>query len=345
MKKLRQTLLNLLKFQASTSDDKKIMEYLKQKCIKYKVEEDSFGNIYVTKGTSKLYPCMVSHTDTVHEIYKDFKIYEHNDIIFAFSNDVNSQVGIGGDDKCGVAACLQALEDFNNIKVVFFRFEETGCKGSEQANMKFFNNCSCVLQLDRKGNSGIVSNAAGVELCSVEFINKINVLLEKYNYKEINGSVTDVRKLKTKGLDVSCLNIECGYYNPHTLSEIINFYDFFNAYSLASEILKITSRERQLHQYVPVKYEKENKVSNIKNYKTIKTLFDFDEINEHSSSFDNKREYKNFTNDLETDFSYCEDGEINETLEDLDMAIDDVENIIVDYKHLRSKIKNKLGIL
>ena len=43
------------------------------------------------------------------------------------------------------------------MKVVFFREEETGCKGSSEAVMSFFDDVRFVIQPDRKGNSDPVS--------------------------------------------------------------------------------------------------------------------------------------------------------------------------------------------
>ena len=43
---------------------------------------------------------------------------------------------------------------------------------------------------------------------------------EKWGYMEENGLMTDILTLKEKGLEVSCLNVSCGYYNAHTDEEI-----------------------------------------------------------------------------------------------------------------------------
>ena len=37
---------------------------------------------------------------------------------------------------------------------------------------------------------------------------------------EENGLMTDILALKEKGLEVSCINVSCGYYNAHTDEEI-----------------------------------------------------------------------------------------------------------------------------
>ena len=93
----KKLLIEVLSIQSKSNIDKLMMDYLKDKTKKYKQEEDTYGNLYITKGNSKLYPCIVAHTDTVHKIHDDFKVFEHNDFLFAFSSSAQGQVGVGGD--------------------------------------------------------------------------------------------------------------------------------------------------------------------------------------------------------------------------------------------------------
>lgn len=74
-----------------------ISEIMKKSESSMKIEEDSYGNIYVTKGEAKSYPCVVSHVDTVHSIVKGRRVYQQNDILFCFSDDLKQQVGTGGE--------------------------------------------------------------------------------------------------------------------------------------------------------------------------------------------------------------------------------------------------------
>ena len=100
------------------------------------------GNIYITKGTAKTYPCMVAHLDQVQKYHPtDFTVIETKDLLFGYSPKERSFCGLGADDKNGVWLCLQCLQKFNEIKVAFFVGEEVGCIGSSKANMEFFNDC------------------------------------------------------------------------------------------------------------------------------------------------------------------------------------------------------------
>ena len=97
---------------------------------------DDMNNIYVTKQTDEVeyFPCVIAHTDTVHNIdsinvREESLPNEQGQLKPALKayNNTGLPTGIGGDDKCGVFACLELLKELPNLKVAFFVSEETGC--------------------------------------------------------------------------------------------------------------------------------------------------------------------------------------------------------------------------
>ena len=184
------------------------------------LEKDSFGNLYVTKGSGESYPCLVSHLDQVSHCRhsKDFRAVEAKGILFGYSPSKRRFENLGADDKNGIFICLECLRKYDVLKVVFFREEETGCRGSSRAYMPFFDDVRFVVQPDRKGNSDLITAISFTELCSGEFIRE--AAPERWGYAENNGLMTDVLTLKENGLEVSCANVSCGYYNAHTDEEI-----------------------------------------------------------------------------------------------------------------------------
>lgn len=198
------------------------------------------GNIYATKGDGlNGYPCIVSHTDTVHEICTGkVEVIEVKGNLVAFNADNLEQIGTGGDDKNGIYVCLEILANCDNVKAVFFRDEETGCNGSYNALTTFFEDCNFILQCDRKGNSDFVTNAASTELSSKEFQQTIKPIVNKFGYSFYkHGGLTDVVALKEIGVNLCMANISCGYYNPHSPSEYINLRDLHNTYKLVHAIV------------------------------------------------------------------------------------------------------------
>jgi len=238
-------LIDTLVIQTNGNNEKLMTLYLDKELNKMKLPYiiDSIGNILVVKNsetkTSGTYPCVVSHMDTVHSFVSDFAIYkdiDNNDILFAMSN--NKRTGIGGDDKCGVFACLYLLKAIPKLKVVFFTREESGCIGSKNINKKFFDDCRYIIQLDRKGNSDIIQTYCGDKTVSHEFSSEIGNIKKKYGYKKATGTVTDVMKLWDRKVGISCLNLSCGYNQPHTIYETVSISSLWNSIKFTEEIIQ-----------------------------------------------------------------------------------------------------------
>ena len=185
------------------------------------------GNIYITKGMSKTYPCIVAHLDQVQEHHPtDFITIETRDLIFGYSPKERKFCGLGADDKNGIWLALKCLQEFDEIKIAFFVCEEVGCIGSSKAKMDFFDDCRFVIQPDRRGSRDLITSISGLPLCSDEFIKDIHP--EMFGYKETDGLMTDIEQLKEQGLNVSCINVSCGYYEPHTDNEYTDKKDLLN---------------------------------------------------------------------------------------------------------------------
>lgn len=234
-------LMEVLSIQTTSYRNESMMKYLvgvlsKKKNIR--LNEDGYGNLYVVKGKAKngIYPAIVSHTDTVHDIHADMEVVQEDDILWSYSRTSRKQVGIGGDDKVGVFMCLDMIDRLPYVKAVFFKDEEVGCIGSGRANMDFFTDCGFVLQCDRRGSDDFIYNA-GRELYGSNFEQAIAPILIKHRYSETTGMMTDVLELKSKGLSVACANMSCGYYSPHSDSEIVSIKAVQKCHNLVSEIM------------------------------------------------------------------------------------------------------------
>lgn len=215
--------------------------------------QDKKGNIYATKGESDTYPCVVCHIDEVHRFKGvGYKVAETDGVLYGFNSKSMSFEGIGADDKNGIWVCFKALSKFDIIKCAFFVAEETGCNGSRNADMTFFDDCRFVLQCDRKGSSDFITDASCVELCSDEFIKDADI--SKFGYKEASGMMTDVMQLKENGLNVSACNISCGYYNPHTNTEMTRISDLMNCLNLVFHIINTCTKVYD-HKYKKPKYK------------------------------------------------------------------------------------------
>jgi di/tripeptidase len=204
---------------------------------------DKYGNIYVTKGEAEMFPCFISHTDTVHAIDHDLTILETKDgdttILTGMNKVTNKPSGIGGDDKCGVFLCLEMLDTFDNVKAAFFVEEEIGCLGSQHADPEFFSNVGYAIQYDSPEGDSMSMSLMGKKLFGkeTEFGEKVSgLILEAGIDKWAYHPYTDVWQLMEK-FPFSCLNLAAGYYNMHRDNEYVIVEDVQNAYELGLSIV------------------------------------------------------------------------------------------------------------
>lgn len=203
------------------------------------VEEDSFGNVFITKGIADSYPCVTAHFDEVHAT-TERNIVVDGDLIYAVDNQ-GERVGIGADDKNGLWIISHLLQTKQVLKVALFVQEERdgempGCRGSRACSLAFFDDVRYILAVDRKVNNEVVTVGKGnIRLCDNDFIP--NDLLQKYSYMCVDGGRTDVVALKERGLHVPCCNISCGYYNAHKPEEYSVFTHLENSLAFVSDII------------------------------------------------------------------------------------------------------------
>lgn len=232
-------LISLYNIASPSGKEKAIIKYIVTELKRMNVDYtlDKYGNIYAVKGRKSTYPCVVAHTDEVHTRKTGtYGAYIVNDsMIVGYNFKQKRMTGIGADDKNGIWICLKCLEKFKVMKCVFFVREEVGCIGSRNADMDFFSDCRYVLQCDRKGNRDLITRVNGMELCSDEFLK--NISFERFGYFPTYGLSTDVHTLKQNGLNISCMNISCGYYEPHTNQEYTVIDDLYKCYRFVCHII------------------------------------------------------------------------------------------------------------
>lgn len=262
-----QLLKKLYRIYSPSGKEKRLREFIKdyvRTIPDTEYYQDKAGNLYVTKGTAETYPCIAAHLDQVQYIHsKDFTAIETRDIIFGYSPKNRRFEGLGADDKNGIWVALCCLKKYPKLKCVFFVQEETGCRGSSQAEMKFFEDTRFVIQCDRQGHSDLINNISGTELCSSAFT--LDMDYGKFGYSIQEGMLTDVLTLKEQELAVSCVNVSCGYYKPHTDNEYTVKKDLLNCLKFVGHIIE------NLTETYPHKYESPVK-QNFNFFKRFKVL-------------------------------------------------------------------------
>ncbi|MEG0455620.1 MAG: hypothetical protein RR559_09815, partial [Bacteroides sp.] len=201
------------------------------------VAVDKTGNLFITKGSAETYPCIVAHLDQVQHYHsKDFRAIETRDVIFGYSPSKRRQEGLGADDKNGIWIALKCLRKYEAIKIALFVGEEVGCIGSNAADLAFFEDCRFVIQPDRRGFNDLITQISWENLCSGEFLSDIQP--ERFGYKPTEGLMTDIEILRENGLSLSCINLSCGYYEPHTDHEFTVKDDLWNCLNFVQHIIE-----------------------------------------------------------------------------------------------------------
>jgi len=271
MKYNYELLKEVLSIPTKTYQEEKMIKFIDNWLTENNINHyiDEYGNIYATKQTDdniNYFPCVVSHTDTVHNLDSiniiEVDLPNEQNIIKPALKAINNNgnpTGIGGDDKCGVFACLELLKILPNIKAAFFVSEETGCHGSMVADPNFFKNVGYAIQFDAPGNTMVTEYSMGVKLFDREsdFFNKANsVLMESTRTKYGSHPYTDVYALK-KIFDFTCINFAIGYYKYHTANEYVVIEDVYSGIDLGKNLIENLGYE---------KFILENKLPYYKNY-------------------------------------------------------------------------------
>ena len=172
------------------------------------------GKFILVKGVAPI--MLVAHLDTVHNSPV------HDICTSADGNILMSPQGIGGDDRCGVYALVQAYGQ-SSIKpyLLFTCNEETGGIGAKSFSYlhslgklpKSLDRLKFIVEVDRKGRNDAVYHE-----CS-------NSDFESYitgkGFQTAKGTFSDISIIAPE-LGIAAVNLSSGYYNAHHLHEYIN---------------------------------------------------------------------------------------------------------------------------
>lgn len=319
-------LKSLYKVFSPSMNEKKMRRFIKRHVNNnisgVTIVQDVAGNLLITKGESDSYPCICAHMDQVQRLHpKDFTCVENDNVIFGYSPKERKQCGLGADDKNGLFIALECLASYDVIKCAFFVGEEIGCKGSGAVDVSFFDDCRYCIQVDRRGNSDMVTNIYS-EMCSEEFIHDVDCF--SHGYEISDGLMTDVAELRERGVEVSCINLSCGYYEPHTDYEFTSKSDLQKCYDFVCHIIENCTK----------KYECEYFRRSCYNFFG------------HSQESSNSQYMQDLVHDEIYDYlSFYEDAEFEEVLDDLSyngladyVGYDDILKI---YGNIKAELKKE----
>jgi len=189
--------------------------------------------------------CLVAHLDTVH--HKTVETINLKDDI------MSSPEGIGGDDRCGVATIIKALENGYRPHVLFTCGEETGGYGARAFTIdyKTLEGVNWFVEIDRKGRDDVV--------CYQDDNDQLTKIFEKFDFKKNWGTFTDISIL-CPHFGVSGVNISSGYYFPHQTKEEIHLKDLDVVFGRLTSILESNYVKEK------IKYVKRNYSTSAQSY-------------------------------------------------------------------------------
>lgn len=196
------------------------------------VERDEAGNVIISHGDADVRPVLVAHLDTVHDITGHLVLQRLGRRLYAMDAKHCHQIGVGGDDKCGIVAAFAVAEHLPAFRLLFVVDEEVGCEGSRAIDMRHVADASLILQADRRGSSDFVHRIGSLELQSDEFRKAVKPLLKSHKYAPACGMMTDVEALIERGAGVCAANLSAGYHNPHTSREYVDLDQLDNCAAL-----------------------------------------------------------------------------------------------------------------
>jgi hypothetical protein len=151
-------------------------------------------------------PCLVSHID---HVYQEDDEWLNRDI-FVNEERIWSPLGVAGDDRCGVYACIK-LFDIINVNVLFCDGEERGGIGaSEACNEKRLKKTPYFIEIDRKNYKEAVFYNNDEEV--PEWVD----VIRKY-FNITSGTFSDISILG-QHFGVCSVNLSAGFYEPHKKS-------------------------------------------------------------------------------------------------------------------------------
>jgi di/tripeptidase len=222
---------------------------------------DSYGNVYLKKGKvgeGEYFPCVIAHMDTVQEhrelVEKDVKLkinekfYKNKTILTALNplkQGIDSITGVGGDDKAGIAICLDIISKTDNIIGAFFKGEEIGCLGSRNADVDIFNSVGYAIEFDAPGSDWLSYVSNRTQLFNREFFKLVDPILLRYGISNIRDTdpFTDVFAIK-RSFDFNCMNLFAGYYDWHSATEFVVYEDTVKASNLGLEIIQLLGNNK-----------------------------------------------------------------------------------------------------
>lgn len=195
-----------------------MMQYLTSKNYT-PISEDGF--LYAKGDLPVL---LVAHMDTVHT-----KVCEE---IITLNGKISSPQGIGGDDRCGIYIIANLVKDLH-CSVLLCEDEEIGMIGAKKFTKTEYIDkldVNYMIEFDRKGTE----DAVFYSCANKEFQ---DFVIKETGNKKAWGTFSDISTLMPAS-GLCGVNLSCGYFNPHTLNEYVDYNTMLETIYVAQHLIK-----------------------------------------------------------------------------------------------------------
>lgn len=246
----------VMRIPSCSSHEDMMQEYILDWASKHgcQTKKDGKGNIYLTKGSAKIYPAMVNHMDTVHHDQldliesKQYKTIEWKGTTATAIHPVTGkQTGLGMDNQGGCCIALAVIDRLPAAKALFTVEEEIGMRGVNAADLTFFSDAAFVMSNDSPERNRATHYSSGVELYGKDFFEKyLEPICKKHGVTKFNSEpYTCIKIVRSKledseGKHIECFNFGNGGLAPHQSREYADLKDVTAAedllYAICTEI-------------------------------------------------------------------------------------------------------------
>ena len=188
--------------------------------------------------------CLCAHIDTV---------FASPPTTFYYDNQKNvlwSPEGLGADDRAGIYAIIELIEEGFRPSIILTDLEERGGIGADTLTKFYpecpFDDCRALIQLDRKGKDEAVYYD-----CDNKDFEK---LITSYGFKTDWGTFTDI-SIIAPAWKIAAVNLSVGYLNEHQKIETLNLRQLDNTIKKVGRMLRECGKWLS-YAYIPFDYSK-----------------------------------------------------------------------------------------
>lgn len=249
-------------------DKFELYDFLNFELSKYYAEIDTdktFNRYIFCKGVEPV--LLIAHLDTVFEpinsIYTTSSTYEESWLPYqTTSNPKDKEIfhdrveqvmwspdGLGADDRVGVFMILSLVQAGLKPSILFTTDEETGSNSGgifATKYLKIFNtfNIKYIMELDRSGYNDCVFYQSDNP--------KFEEYIQRFGFVKARGSFTDISVI-CPILKVAGVNLSVGYFNEHSLTEMIDLFTMSENYDIIYYMVEKSRKIKKPYKHIPIK--------------------------------------------------------------------------------------------